>query len=172
MLTPVVTEKLARSPSNLPDREIRSRRRCAPRSPPCTCRTAGESRRPASRAARPIWRPPSPVPGRAWARHSPRLSQPTAPRRGPPGERQSRQRRSLPRAAYERPANPFVMGFVGPVSRLGDSWVRPHDREILEDPDDGAIEGARRARREGRLRGPRRDGAGRRHRGPDPRHPS
>jgi len=41
---------------------------------------------------------------------------------------------------YERPANPFVMGFVGPVSRLGDSWVRPHDIEILEDPDDGAIE--------------------------------
>jgi len=32
------------------------------------------------------------------------------------------------------------MGFVGPVSRLGDSWVRPHDIEILEDPDDGAVE--------------------------------
>jgi sulfate/thiosulfate transport system ATP-binding protein len=41
---------------------------------------------------------------------------------------------------YERPANPFVMGFVGPVSRLGDSWVRPHDIEVLEDPADGAIE--------------------------------
>ena len=31
---------------------------------------------------------------------------------------------------YERPANPFVMGFVGPVSQLGDSWVRPHDIEV------------------------------------------
>jgi len=41
---------------------------------------------------------------------------------------------------YERPANPFVMGFVGPVSRLGDTWVRPHDIEILEDREDGAIE--------------------------------
>src|SRR3978361_2374263 len=30
---------------------------------------------------------------------------------------------------YERPANPFVMGFVGPVSRLGEAWVRPHDIE-------------------------------------------
>jgi sulfate transport system ATP-binding protein len=41
---------------------------------------------------------------------------------------------------YERPANPFVMGFVGPVSRLGDSWVRPHDIEVLDDHADGAIE--------------------------------
>jgi sulfate transport system ATP-binding protein len=41
---------------------------------------------------------------------------------------------------YERPANPFVMGFVGPVSRLGDTWVRPHDIEVLDDPADGAIE--------------------------------
>jgi sulfate transport system ATP-binding protein len=41
---------------------------------------------------------------------------------------------------YERPANPFVMGFVGPVSRLGDTWVRPHDIEVLDDPEDGAIQ--------------------------------
>jgi len=41
---------------------------------------------------------------------------------------------------YERPANPFVMGFVGPVSRLGNAWVRPHDIELLEDHDDGAVE--------------------------------
>jgi sulfate/thiosulfate transport system ATP-binding protein len=45
-----------------------------------------------------------------------------------------------PDALYERPANPFVMGFVGPVSRLGERWVRPHDIEVLEDPADGAIE--------------------------------
>ena len=41
---------------------------------------------------------------------------------------------------YERPANPFVMGFVGPVSRLGESWVRPHDIEVLEDQADGAVQ--------------------------------
>jgi sulfate/thiosulfate transport system ATP-binding protein len=41
---------------------------------------------------------------------------------------------------YERPANPFVMGFVGPVSRLGDAWIRPHDIELLEDAEDGAVQ--------------------------------
>jgi sulfate transport system ATP-binding protein len=41
---------------------------------------------------------------------------------------------------YERPANPFVMGFVGPVSKLGDQWVRPHDIEVLEDQEDGALQ--------------------------------
>ena len=41
---------------------------------------------------------------------------------------------------YERPANPFVMGFVGPVSRLGETWVRPHDIEVLDDEQDGAIQ--------------------------------
>jgi sulfate transport system ATP-binding protein len=41
---------------------------------------------------------------------------------------------------YEKPANPFVMGFVGPVSRLGPAWVRPHDIEILEDEQDGAVQ--------------------------------
>ena len=65
---------------------------------------------------------------------------------------------------YERPANPFVMGFVGPVSRLGDTWVRPHDIEVLEDREDGAS-GDRRARRARRLRGARRGGARRRHAG-------
>jgi sulfate transport system ATP-binding protein len=41
---------------------------------------------------------------------------------------------------YEKPSNPFVMGFVGPVSRLGPAWVRPHDIEILEDEEDGAVQ--------------------------------
>ncbi len=41
---------------------------------------------------------------------------------------------------YERPANPFVMGFVGPVSRLGEAWVRPHDIELFEDEEEGAIQ--------------------------------
>jgi len=41
---------------------------------------------------------------------------------------------------YERPANAFVMGFVGPVSRLGETWVRPHDIDVLDDFEDGAVE--------------------------------
>ncbi|MCC6832523.1 MAG: TOBE-like domain-containing protein [Thermoleophilia bacterium] len=35
-----------------------------------------------------------------------------------------------PRELYEEPSNPFVMGFVGAVNRLGDSFVRPHDLEL------------------------------------------
>jgi len=45
-----------------------------------------------------------------------------------------------PDELYEQPANAFVMGFVGPVSRLGERWVRPHDIEVLEDEEDGAIQ--------------------------------
>jgi sulfate transport system ATP-binding protein len=40
-----------------------------------------------------------------------------------------------PRELYERPANEFVMSFVGPVNRLGDTFVRPHDVELLLEPD-------------------------------------
>jgi sulfate/thiosulfate transport system ATP-binding protein len=35
---------------------------------------------------------------------------------------------------YERPANEFVMGFVGAVNRLGDAFVRPHDLELALEP--------------------------------------
>ena len=31
---------------------------------------------------------------------------------------------------YDRPANPFVMSFLGPVTRLGGLLVRPHDLEL------------------------------------------
>jgi sulfate transport system ATP-binding protein len=41
---------------------------------------------------------------------------------------------------YERPANAFVMGFVGPISRLGERWVRPHDIEVLEDHEEDALQ--------------------------------
>jgi sulfate/thiosulfate transport system ATP-binding protein len=40
-----------------------------------------------------------------------------------------------PRELYEAPANEFVMTFVGPVTRVGDAYVRPHDVEILLAPD-------------------------------------
>jgi sulfate transport system ATP-binding protein len=45
-----------------------------------------------------------------------------------------------PRELYERPANPFVMSFLGPVSRLGDTLVRPHDLRVHSEPRDGALE--------------------------------
>ena len=35
-----------------------------------------------------------------------------------------------PRDLYEHPANEFVMSFVGPVNRLGEEWIRPHDLEL------------------------------------------
>ncbi|HLX20511.1 MAG TPA: TOBE-like domain-containing protein [Gaiellaceae bacterium] len=38
-----------------------------------------------------------------------------------------------PRELYDEPANPFVMSFVGPVNRLGEAWVRPHDIEIAHE---------------------------------------
>jgi sulfate transport system ATP-binding protein len=38
-----------------------------------------------------------------------------------------------PRDLYEEPANEFVMSFVGPVSRLGESFIRPHDLEIARE---------------------------------------
>ncbi len=39
-----------------------------------------------------------------------------------------------PRELYEEPANEFVMGFVGPVNRFGESFVRPHDLELRLEP--------------------------------------
>jgi sulfate transport system ATP-binding protein len=39
-----------------------------------------------------------------------------------------------PRELYDNPANEFVMSFVGPVNRLGDTFIRPHDVELLLEP--------------------------------------
>jgi len=39
-----------------------------------------------------------------------------------------------PRELYDHPANEFVMSFVGPVNRLGDAFIRPHDVELLVEP--------------------------------------
>jgi sulfate transport system ATP-binding protein len=45
-----------------------------------------------------------------------------------------------PRELYDAPANPFVMGFLGPVSRVSGRLVRPHDLELADRPEDGAAE--------------------------------
>ena len=45
-----------------------------------------------------------------------------------------------PRELYDNPANQFVMGFLGPVSRLGERLVRPHDIAVDTAPVDGAVQ--------------------------------
>jgi sulfate/thiosulfate transport system ATP-binding protein len=45
-----------------------------------------------------------------------------------------------PRDLYERPANDFVMSFLGPVTRLGSELVRPHDVRIASLPEPGSSE--------------------------------
>jgi len=44
-----------------------------------------------------------------------------------------------PDELYDRPANDFVMGFLGPVTRLGGTPVRPHDIEVFTSPQPGAV---------------------------------
>jgi sulfate/thiosulfate transport system ATP-binding protein len=45
-----------------------------------------------------------------------------------------------PRDLYEHPATEFVMGFIGPVNRLGREFIRPHDLVIQHIPEPGAAE--------------------------------
>lgn len=45
-----------------------------------------------------------------------------------------------PRELYDRPANAFVMGFLGPVSRIGERLVRPHDIAIQLEPGSQSVE--------------------------------
>jgi sulfate transport system ATP-binding protein len=45
-----------------------------------------------------------------------------------------------PRELYDTPANEFVMGFLGPVARLGGGLVRPHDLVLRTDPDGIGVE--------------------------------
>jgi sulfate transport system ATP-binding protein len=45
-----------------------------------------------------------------------------------------------PRELYDRPANDFVMGFLGPVSRLRGDLVRPHDLVLEAHPAEAAME--------------------------------
>ncbi len=45
-----------------------------------------------------------------------------------------------PRELYEKPANEFVMSFVGPVNKLYGHYIRPHDIDLVVDPSDQASE--------------------------------
>jgi sulfate/thiosulfate transport system ATP-binding protein len=44
-----------------------------------------------------------------------------------------------PADLYDKPANDFVMEFLGPVTRLGGRLVRPHDVELFPWPVQGAV---------------------------------
>jgi sulfate/thiosulfate transport system ATP-binding protein len=44
-----------------------------------------------------------------------------------------------PNELYDHPANDFVMGFLGPVTRLAGTLVRPHDIEVLTEDRSGAV---------------------------------
>jgi sulfate transport system ATP-binding protein len=44
-----------------------------------------------------------------------------------------------PDELYDKPANDFVMSFLGPATRLDGELVRPHDVELLADAQPGAI---------------------------------
>jgi sulfate/thiosulfate transport system ATP-binding protein len=43
-----------------------------------------------------------------------------------------------PDHVYDQPANPFVMSFIGPVTRLRGRLVRPHDLQLTTRPEAGA----------------------------------
>jgi sulfate transport system ATP-binding protein len=45
-----------------------------------------------------------------------------------------------PSEVYDAPANEFVMGFLGPVSRVQGRLVRPHDVDLSATPADGTLE--------------------------------
>ncbi|HJW74545.1 MAG TPA: sulfate ABC transporter ATP-binding protein [Thermoleophilia bacterium] len=45
-----------------------------------------------------------------------------------------------PRELYEKPGNEFVMSFLGPVNRIGDVLVRPHDLELLLTPRGSSVQ--------------------------------
>jgi sulfate transport system ATP-binding protein len=45
-----------------------------------------------------------------------------------------------PRELYEHPENEFVMTFVGPVSRVGNELIRPHDFELMLEPNGSSQE--------------------------------
>jgi sulfate transport system ATP-binding protein len=45
-----------------------------------------------------------------------------------------------PREVYDNPATDFVMGFLGPVSRIDGKLVRPHDVKVSLEPAEDSVE--------------------------------
>jgi sulfate/thiosulfate transport system ATP-binding protein len=50
------------------------------------------------------------------------------------------EQQGAPKDVYERPANEFVMSFLGPVTTVDGALVRPHHVEISTDPIEGGAE--------------------------------
>jgi sulfate transport system ATP-binding protein len=48
-----------------------------------------------------------------------------------------------PTALYDQPANEFVLTFLGPATKLGGRWVRPHDLAVHRTDQAPALPGAR-----------------------------
>ena len=73
-----------------------------------------------------------------------------------------------PTEMYDQPANEFVLTFLGPATRLGGAWVRPHDLAVHRvgdvPPPAGAAEGTVTPGHPSRLRGEGRRRPGRRRR--------
>ena len=44
-----------------------------------------------------------------------------------------------PRDLYDRPANEFVMTFVGPTTQIDGTYARPHDLQLVEPGEAGAV---------------------------------
>ncbi|MGL6279489.1 MAG: sulfate/molybdate ABC transporter ATP-binding protein, partial [Gaiella sp.] len=44
-----------------------------------------------------------------------------------------------PTTLYDEPATEFVMSFVGEANRIGETWVRPHELEIVMEPSPGSV---------------------------------
>jgi sulfate/thiosulfate transport system ATP-binding protein len=47
-----------------------------------------------------------------------------------------------PEQLYDKPANDFVMSFLGPVTRLAGKPIRPHDIEVFTEPVEDAVPAA------------------------------
>ena len=45
-----------------------------------------------------------------------------------------------PREVYDQPANDFVMGFLGPVTKVEDQLVRPHELRLSQEPIPDGVE--------------------------------
>jgi sulfate/thiosulfate transport system ATP-binding protein len=45
-----------------------------------------------------------------------------------------------PRDVYDQPANDFVMGFLGPVTKVGSQLVRPHELRLSPEPIPNGVE--------------------------------
>ena len=49
------------------------------------------------------------------------------------------EQQGAPQEIYDRPANAFVMSFVGPVTRVGERLARPHEVQVLCEPAEAAV---------------------------------